>query len=195
MKFTYVPGATPIDHDGGADLIPPLTTQEQLNAFEQTNIAAAMEWARKSRKLKAELPSVAAISLLHKKMFSETWKWAGQFRRTDLNIGVSWSQVPERVKVLCNDVAYWDLNHTYNLAEIAVRFHHRLVLVHPFVNGNGRLSRLAADLFMHYRKQPALTWGGTLNLVDANPDRSEYIAALREADSGLYARLMRFAQK
>jgi len=195
MKFTYAPGATPIDLDSVKDLIPPLTTQEQLNAFEQTNIAAAMDWARRSRKLKTDLLSVGGICLLHKNMFSQTWKWAGVFRRKDLNIGVPWAQVPEQLKMLCDDAAYWDQNHTYPPAEIAVRFHHRLVQIHPFINGNGRLSRLVADLFLHYRKHSLLTWGGTINLVDANLERSEYIAALREADQGRFDRLMKFAMK
>ena len=195
MKFTDAPGATPIDLDGVKDLIPPLTTQEQLNAFEQTNIAAAMDWARKIRKLKAELLSVGGISLLHKKMFSETWRWAGAFRRKDLNIGVPWAQVQEQLKMLCDDAAYWDQNHTYPPPELAVRFHHRLVQIHPFANGNGRLSRLAADLFLHYRNESPLTWGGSINLVDATQDRGEYITALGEADKGEFSRLMRFAMK
>jgi Fic-DOC domain mobile mystery protein B len=173
VKFTYEPGATPIDLDGAKDLIPPLTTQEQLNAFEQTNIAAAMDWARKSRKLKTELLSVDGLCLVHRKMFSETWKWAGAFRRKDLNIGVPWAQIPEKLKMLCDDVAYWDQHHTYLPAEIAVRFHHRLVQIH--------------------RKHSPLTWGSSINLLDANPDRSEYIAALREADHGQIGRLLKFA--
>jgi Fic-DOC domain mobile mystery protein B len=193
VKFTYEPGATPIDLDGAKDLIPQLTTQEQLNAFEQTNIAAAMDWARKSRKLKTELLSVDGLCLVHRKMFSETWKWAGAFRRKDLNIGVPWAQIPEKLKMLCDDVAYWDQHHTYLPAEIAVRFHHRLVQIHPFINGNGRMSRLAADLFLLHRKHSPLTWGSSINLLDANPDRSEYIAALREADHGQIGRLLKFA--
>jgi len=195
MKFTNPPGATPIDLDSGDDLIPPLTTQEQLNQFEQTNITLALEWATKSRKLKSTLLTVNGLVDLHRKMFDQTWGWAGKFRRKDLNIGAAWAQVPEQTKSVCDDVSYWDVNNIFSRVEIAVRFHHRLVLVHPFLNGNGRHSRLAADLFLHYRKQKRLSWGGRISLAESSPDRNEYILALREADRGEYERLIRFASK
>lgn len=195
MKFSSIPGATPIDTDAARELIPPLTTQEQLNEFEQTNITAAMEWAVKSRKLRAELLTIDGILLLHRKMFEHTWRWAGKFRRKDLNIGIAWAQIPEQTKALCDDVTFWDANRTFGAIEIAVRFHHRLVSIHPFLNGNGRLSRLAADLYLLYRKEKRLTWGGEINILESGPHRAKYIAALREADDGQYEPLIAFASK
>lgn len=195
MKFIYPAGATPLDQDARNGLIPPLTTQQQLNAFEQSNISSAIEWALRSRKLKATLVTIEGIKLLHKKMFDQTWRWAGTFRKTQLNMGIDWSLIPEQIKVLCDDVTHWDKNTTFNLTEIAVRFHHRLVKIHPFPNGNGRVSRLAADLFLKYRKKEILPWGKSINLIDDTPNRREYIAALQEADNGNYGRLIRFAQR
>jgi Fic family protein len=101
--------------------------------------------------------------------------------------------ITEQVKVLCDDVAYWEQNSVFDLTEIAVRFHHRLVQIHPFPNGNGRVSRLAADLFLGYRGLAHLPWGKSVNLATESADRREYIDSLREADGGDYARLIRFA--
>jgi Fic-DOC domain mobile mystery protein B len=195
MGFTYPDGATPFDHDAKLELIPALTTQKQLNAFEQANISVAIEWAIKSRTLKATLVTVEGVTTLHKKMFSQTWRWAGRFRRKELNIGVEWIMIPEQLKALCDDVSYWTEHAVFEPTEIAVRFHHRLVQIHPFPNGNGRLNRLVADLFLQYRKRPSLTLGGIIDLNNNGPDRREYIASLREADVGGYGRLIRFATR
>ena len=193
MEFIYPAGATPLDHDAKKGLIPPLTTQKQLNAFEQANISSAVEWALKSRTLKKTLVSIDGIKTLHGRMFNRTWKWAGAFRQRDLNMGVEWALIAEQVKVLCDDVVYWEQHSVFDLTEIAVRFHHRLVQIHPFPNGNGRVSRLAADLFLGYRNIANLPWGKSVNLANESPDRREYIDSLREADGGDYVRLIRFA--
>jgi Fic-DOC domain mobile mystery protein B len=193
MEFIYPAGATPLDHDAKMGLIPPLTTQRQLNAFEQANISSAIEWALKSRKLKETLVTIDGIKTLHGRMFNQTWKWAGKFRQRELNMGVEWAMIAEQVKLLCDDVSYWEQNSVFNLNEIAVRFHHRLVQIHPFPNGNGRVSRLAADLFIGYRDQAPLPWGRSVNLATESADRREYIDSLREADGGIYTRLIRFA--
>jgi Fic-DOC domain mobile mystery protein B len=194
MEIKYPEGATPLDPDAAKGLIPRLTLQSELNEFEQTNIQIALEWAIKSRKLRRELVSIEGIKLLHKKMFDLTWKWAGKFRQHETNLGVSWQQIPEQLKNICDDVHYWDQHSTYQTIEVAVRFHHRLVSVHPFPNGNGRLSRLVADLFLTFRKCDALTWGSAPALVDNSIDRKEYLTALREADLGKYERLVKFAR-
>ena len=193
MEIKYPEGATPLDPDSARGLIPRLTMQSELNEFEQTNIQLAVEWAIKSRKLKRELVSIEGIRLLHRKMFDLTWKWAGKFRYHETNIGVSWQQIPEQLKNLCDDVNYWDQQGTYQPIEAAVRLHHRLVSIHPFPNGNGRLSRLVADLYLEYRKHSSFVWGAPESLIGNSADRKEYLAALREADAGKYERLIRFA--
>ena len=106
---------------------------------------------------------------------------------------VSVDMIPEQLRALCDDVLYWTEHTVFEPTELAVRFHHRLVQIHPFPNGNGRLSRLAADLFLQYRKVPPLTWRGTIDLNNDGPHRREYIASLRDADGGRYDRLIRFA--
>lgn len=193
MEIKYPEGSTPLDPDAALGLIPRLRTQSELNEFEQSNIQSALEWASKSRKLKQELVSIEGIKLLHKKMFDLTWKWAGKFRTHDTNLGVDWHRVPEELKKLCDDARYWEEHKTYQPIELAVRLHHRLVSVHPFPNGNGRVSRMVADLYLEYRKQPAFSWGSSAALVENSNNRKEYLAALREADKGKYERLIRFA--
>jgi Fic-DOC domain mobile mystery protein B len=126
-------------------------------------------------------------------MFGDTWKWAGEYRRSDKNIGVDWAQIHVRLAGQLNDFRYWTENRTFAPAEIAVRFHHALVFIHPFPNGNGRWSRMMADVLMARMEQPRLTWGGSL-LVDADEVRARYIGALRAADAHDIAPLLTFAQ-
>jgi Fic-DOC domain mobile mystery protein B len=157
------------------------------------NIQSALGWASRSKKLRAELVSLAGIKLLHKRMFDLTWKWAGTFRAHNTNLGVSWPTVPEEVQKLCANVRYWEAHETYPVVERAVLFHHKLVLIHPFANGNGRLSRLVADLYLEHREQPQLSWSASADLARNSDVRGEYLAALRDADAGRIHRLLRFA--
>ena len=103
MKFNYPNGSTPLEHEELVELIPDhITTQEELNAWEEKNILMAQEWAFKQK----EILSVSFIKQLHEHMFNKTWKWAGQFRKSDKNIGVHWSQISTKTKELCDDVHY-----------------------------------------------------------------------------------------
>lgn len=185
-------GATPIEPDDAKDLIPGLTTRQELNQFEQRNIAKAMLWARQSRKLKQNLLDIESLKLLHLMMFDETWKWAGRFRTREANIGIAPHQIPTSLVNLCNDVKFWIENETYPVTEYAVRFHHKLVSIHPFKNGNGRHARLATDLLLIYASHPTFTWGGKSIDVEGTT-RTRYLAALRKADAGNYKELIRFA--
>lgn len=191
MKFEYPLGSTPLEHDELADLIPNhITTQEQLNAWEEKNILKALPWAFKQK----EIVSTEFIRKLHKRMFNQTWKWAGQFRVSDKNIGVHWPQIAVKTKELCDDVQY-QLNHeSYSKDEIAIRFHHRLVWIHPFANGNGRLSRLMADLLITLQGQERFSWRMHQNLYKASAVCKEYIQALQLADRGDYTQLLLFAR-
>lgn len=191
FDFDYPPGATPLDRDELASLIPGhITTQGELNEWEQLNIIQGENWARKQRK---EILNEAFLRQLHKQMFGETWKWAGQFRKTDKNIGVDWLQIGVELKKLLDDTHYQIEHASYPPDEIAVRFHHRLVLIHPFPNGNGRHARLMADLLVERLGQPRFTWGSR-SLVDANDTRKDYIAALQAADARDIAPLLAFAR-
>ena len=197
VDLTYPPGATPVDADELASLIPGhLTTQGELNEWEQLNIQQGDEWARKQRK---EILNEAFVGQLHKQMFGETWRWAGSFRKSDKNIGTDWLKIGVDLKTLFDDVHYQIEHASYPPDEIAVRFHHRLVAIHPFPNGNGRHARLMADLLAERLSQPRFTWGSrslpaNAGLVDASATRQAYIAALQAADARDYAPLLTFAR-
>jgi Fic-DOC domain mobile mystery protein B len=189
----YPEGATPLGPDDAIGLRPGLTTRLELNAFEQTNIAQGIEWARRSRTLKRSLLAVDSLCLLHRRMFGDTWIWAGQFRTTGTNIGVEPHQIQTQLAQLCGDGQYWIANRSFPLDVCAIRFHHRLVSIHPFPNGNGRHARLVADLILNFAKESALTWGG--KSVDvAGVTRNSYLEALRAADKNDYSLLIEFAK-
>jgi Fic-DOC domain mobile mystery protein B len=189
----FIPeGATPIEPDDLADLIPSLKTRQELNQFEQRNIAKALIWARRSRKLRKNLLNIESLKLLHQMMFNETWQWAGRFRTRQTNIGVEPYQISTQLANLCADAQVWIEHKMFSSTTFAVRFHYRLVSIHPFINGNGRHSRLVADLLMIYASQPPFRWGGKSLDVEGET-RAKYLAALKEADKGNYNDLIRFA--
>lgn len=194
MKIKNPPGSTPLEDEDLQGLIPNLTTQGELNEFEAQNISDAIVWAKRSRTLKRDLLSVSGFKLLHEKMFDQTWKWAGEFRKRETNIGSPLERIQNDLAVLLGDVQYWLKNETFALDEIAVRLKHRLVAIHPFANGNGRHSRLVADLLMEFNQQSAFTWGRQ-NLVTESPHREIYLKALRIADKeSEYRPLLKFAK-
>jgi Fic-DOC domain mobile mystery protein B len=196
MKFVFIEGATPIDEDERQSLIPRhLQTQDELNAFENLNISQAIPWAHKQK----GLLTVSFLKTLHKQMFAHTWKWAGQFRKSQKNIGVDAYRIESELYQLCGDTQYQIQNQSFGPDEIAIRFHHRLVFIHAFVNGNGRHARLACDLLIQNLGNAGFSWGSkTYNhndLSSLNDMRRAYISALKSADQGDYEQLISFARK
>jgi Fic-DOC domain mobile mystery protein B len=194
VEFQYAPGATPLDPDEAAGLVAThITTQGDLNAWEQINIAQGDRWA--ARQKKRDLLDEGFIRELHRQMFDKTWQWAGTFRNSNKNIGVDWTQVAVRLRNLLDNSKYQIENHVYDADEIAVRFHHQLVWIHPFPNGNGRHARLMADLLAMRLGRPRLTWGGgKASVITVGELRKQYLAALRVADQGQINDLIAFAR-
>ena len=192
MKFVYAEDATPFNQDDASQLIPKhITTQNQLNEWEQANIILAERWLF-SRKQK-NLINPAFLQTLHCKMFDKTWRWAGKFRQHQTNIGVSPLEISVQLKILCDDVQFWINNQTFSKDEIAIRFHHHLVQIHSFPNGNGRHSRLITDALLIQLKCPRFTWGQR-SLTESTETRREYITALKLADQYQYEKLFAFAR-
>lgn len=149
LDLSYSAGQTPLNEEEIDGLkITHISTQNELNEFEQLNIETALEWLLSSKPKLERVLTQKFIKQVHKKMFDQVWKWAGEFRKTDKNIGVPWHQIGFELKYLLNDTQYWITNETYPSEEIALRFKHRLVAIHCFPNGNGRHSRLMADTIM-----------------------------------------------
>lgn len=183
--------ATPLTPDERAQLIPTyITTRAQLNEAEQANIADADLWAFRRKR---DVLDEAFLLNLHKRMLNGVWKWAGSFRQTERNIGIQAYRVGVELRQLLDDVRYWVEHQTFSPDEIAVRFHHRLVFIHPFPNGNGRHARLAADLLAVQLGQERFSWGSA-NLVTADETRATYVAALKAADAHDIGPLLAFAR-
>lgn len=195
LNFEYQEGQTPIDPSEAEGLvIKSITTQKELDEFEQLNIQKAILWTYAKRLKKEQLLSEKFILDLHKKMYGDVWKWAGRYRTTEKNLGVKFYQIPVELKSLLDDCLYWIENKIFPEEEIAVRFKHKLVSIHCFSNGNGRHSRLMADLIMEKLfNQSFFTWGGR-NLVKQSEHRSSYIRAVRLADQNKIQSLIDFAK-
>lgn len=190
----YPEGATPLDPDELNGLrLKHVTTTGQLNHLEQANLEDGRRWLQRTRN--TDLLSERFILDLHKRLFGEVWDWAGTFRRTEKNIGVDPMQISVRLRILLDDTKCWIDNGTYPADEIAIRFHHRLVLIHLFPNGNGRHARILANgLLTKVLDMKPIDWSCGYDLQSMNERRLEYITALREADRGEYRLLLKFAR-
>lgn len=183
--------STPLTTEERQGLIPSyVTLRRELNEAEQANILEAEQWAfARKRKVLDE----RFLTDLHKRMFGRVWRWAGTFRQTERNVGVDPYRIATDLRQLLDDSRYWIEHGTYPPDEICARFHHRLVAIHPFPNGNGRHARLATDLLLDALGQPRFSWGRT-NLVNPGETRQAYVAALRAADGRDIKPLLEFVR-
>lgn len=195
LVINYLDGQTPLSEEELEGLkITSITTREELDEFEQLNIEKAIQWTFGKKILYNDLFSEKFIKDLHKRMYGEVWKWAGSLRTSEKNLGIKSFMIPVQLKQLLDDATFWHENNIYTPIEAAVRFKHQLVSIHCFANGNGRHSRLMADLIMEkLYMQPFLTWGGT-DLVKPNEKRQEYIDAIKLADLQDLNKLIMFAK-
>jgi Fic-DOC domain mobile mystery protein B len=183
-----VPGATPIGDI--SDLIPShITTRSELNEWEAANILKAVKkYLSEKQGISIDIPWLKRV---HKDMFDESWKWAGKFRQKNLSLGIEWHNINNETKKLVDDIAYWKQTKLLSIFAQSVRIHHRLVQIHPFVNGNGRHARLVSDIFLFNNSSPLPKWP-TNELIERSDVRDRYITALKDADSGMYTTLERF---
>ncbi len=182
-NINHAPGNTPLTPDELAGLRPSLATKGDLDEFERANILEANRWAFSPRVLKREDPFIEPyLRELHRRMFDKTWTWAGKYRKTDKNLGVPFHQIMNGIAAILGDVHYWLENETFDIEEIALRYHHRLVWIRPFRNGNGRHARLLADVIVVKSGRERFTWG-LKELKDAGPARTEYLRCLKAADA------------
>ncbi|WP_018344079.1 mobile mystery protein B [Cytophaga aurantiaca] len=195
LNLEYLPGQTPLDEEEKDGLkIKTIVTKGELDEFEQKNIEQAIQWTI-GRKYKIDkIISESFVKSLHKRMYSEVWIWAGNFRSTNKNIGVDRWQIPTELRKLLDDTLFWIEHTSFSEDEIAIRFKHRIVSIHCFPNGNGRHSRLMGDLIAEkIFKRKIFTWG-QLNVSKTNDIRTEYLNALKKADKGDYTDLIHFAR-
>lgn len=195
FQIDYREGQTPLEEDEREGLhFASISTRGELDELEQQNIEEAIQWTLQRSFKREFIFSEEFIHLLHQKMFGKVWKWAGKYRTTNKNIGKDKSELPIEVKYLLDDALYWLAHNTYSPDEIAIRFKHRLVSIHCFPNGNGRHSRLIADIIVEkIFQQPVFTWGAN-QPPEQGDVRVNYLKAMKAADQGDFTLLLAFAR-
>jgi Fic-DOC domain mobile mystery protein B len=184
--------ATPLEPSECSGLIPShVSLRSELNGLEAANILEAELWA--FRRKHTDLLTDSFLLRLHKRMFGRIWRWAGKYRTTQRNLGVAAWLIAPQTKILLDDARFWLANSSYGTDECALRFHHRLVAIHPFANGNGRHARMMADLIAHSAGARRFTWGSA-DLCATSAVRSRYIRSLQAADAHDYAPLLAFGR-
>jgi len=196
LSLEYIEGQTPIDEDEKEGLlIKTISTRGELDEFEQVNIQEAIEWSIRRKFTKEQILTEDFILIVHKRMFGSVWEWAGKKRKTNKNIGVDKVQITVEIRKLIDDCRFWIENNTFHPDEIAIRFSHRLVKIHVFPNGNGRHSRLIADILIsNVFERPVFTWGHS-DLSKKGSVRKEYLRAIYKADYDDYESLIQFARQ
>jgi Fic-DOC domain mobile mystery protein B len=192
-KEVVVNGQTPIDENEVQGLLLQIRTQQALNRAEEANIVRARLWATRSRLVRRGLLLDSTLRRIHKEMFGGVWQWAGTYRRSDKNLGGPWQQVPIAVRQLCDNFAHRASLSTDERDRLAVDFHHQLVSIHPFPNGNGRHARFCADRFAENLGGSPFRWGRD-DLQASERARGRYLAALRAADAGNLEPLIEFSR-
>lgn len=196
LSLTYTKGQTPLDEEEKDGLkIKSLSTRAELDEFEQKNIEEALLWTLDKKWSADTIFTENFVCMLHQKMYREVWKWAGTFRKSEKNIGIKSYLVATELKYLLDDALFWVQHETYSPDELSLRFKHRLVSIHCFPNGNGRHSRLMADVISEKIFGNAVfSWGAGSNLSEKNSIRDNYIQSLKTADKGNYIPLIEFAR-
>lgn len=189
---THIKGATYSDDISGLKL----DTSKQYSIddiyfYEAKNITkATLKYLSTTPDKKLAPFSLEWLLKLHEEMFGDVWSWAGKLRRIELSIGIKAYLVNMELKKLVDDLAFWEQNKTFDVVEIAARIHHRVVQIHPFQNGNGRWSRMLANIYLKQNGLQPTAWNENL-LFKENPRRDDYINALKQADNGNYSALIK----
>ena len=195
LELEYNDGQTPLDPDEKEGLlIKTLTTHGELDEYEQLNIEKAVEWTLRRNFKAKSIFTENFVRSVHSKMFGDVWKWAGKFRQTEKNIGIDPISIGVELKNLLDDIKFWVENEIYPPNEITIRFKHRLVAIHCFPNGNGRHSRLMADIIIEsVFGEEVFSWNNS-NMGKPDETRKNYIEAIQKADAGDILPLLKFAR-
>ncbi len=195
LDIDYIYGQTPLEEEEKEGLlVKTISNRSELDEFEQLNIENAREWFMRRKVSINKILTIQFIIELHRRMYNDVWKWAGTYRNTNKNIGVDKYYINSELKNAIDDCKYWVESNSFEPDEIAIRLKHRVVQVHPFANGNGRHSRLLADIIIsHYYSRELFTWGSK-SLTKPGEARQEYLKALYLADDGDYTSLISFSR-
>ena len=184
LNHKWADGNTPIRQEDAEQLIPRISTMGELNEYEALNILEAQAWAFNSRTMTSTNPlEESYVRTLHSKMFDQVWKWAGTYRTHEVSIGCDLAEIVQHIPQLLANAKHWLEHKTFPIDECLVRFHHQLVKIHPFANGNGRHARMITDVVAVKHGQDEFSWGAGANLVGEGRARAAYLAALRALDT------------
>lgn len=188
----YPEGATPLDPDEMAGIKPKhITARAEFDELEQANIQQGLAWLKRSRE--NDILTDHFMRTLHKKLFGDIWDWAGAYRHTGKNIGIDPQQIVVQHRVMLDTAQFWAEDKTFEPLEAAARFHHRMVFIHPYPNGNGRHARIAADVYLEKSfGHPPIEWADGFDLQIDSERRKAYLAALQTADRGDFQPLFKF---
>jgi Fic-DOC domain mobile mystery protein B len=189
---TKIAGTTYIDDISGLKLeTSKQYTIKEIYLYEAKNITkATLKYLSLVPDKKLAPFSYEWFMILHKDMFGDVWDWAGKIRQAELSIGVKAYLISTEIKKLVDDLEFWEQNKGFDVVEIASRIHHRAVQIHPFLNGNGRWSRMLANIYLKQNQLQPTKWNENLLSKD-NPHRNNYISALKKADNGDYSDLIK----
>lgn len=188
-EWAPIYGETPIDPSDIRDRT--ITTRAQLNQAEAENILKATVKYLSARPSKRQAPFVFGwLCKLHEEMFGDVFLSAGRPRKRNLNLGVPWEHVPNKMMELTQDLTGWREYQVYDLLEQAVRLHYHAVHIHPFCNGNGRWARMLANIWLRQHSEHIVEWPEDL-IGQVSPVRTEYIHHLKTADGGDFGPLLR----
>lgn len=193
LEYTY--GQTPLEEEEKEGLlIKHITTKKELDEFEQQNIEKALEWVIGRKFTVENILNEGFVLNLHKMMLGDVWKWAGKFRTSNKNIGIDKLLISTHLYQLNEDCKFWIENKTFEPDILAIEYKHRIVKIHPFANGNGRHSRLMADIIIEkLLGREIFTWG-KMNLSGTSEERKIYIDSIIKADKGNIKPLIEFAR-
>jgi Fic-DOC domain mobile mystery protein B len=180
-----IPGQTPLDDPSGLR-IKGIRTTTELNAAEAENIRkATIKYLVSKPSKRSARFDLAWLLMLHNEMFGEVWEWAGTLRKTETNIGSRPHQIEIDLHNLLEDLKAWNMP----LLEQAVRLHHCAVKIHPFRNGNGRWSRMLANIWLKLHGAEPIEWPES-TIGTASTIRAAYLEAVKVADGGDYSKLL-----
>lgn len=188
----YPEGATPLDPDEMTGLKPKhITARAELDELEQANIQQGLVWLKRTRE--NDILTDHFMRTLHKRLFGDIWDWAGAYRHIGKNIGIDPQLIVVQHREMLDTAKYWAEEKIFEPLEAAARFHHRMVFIHPYPNGNGRHARIAADAYLEKSfGYPPIEWADGFDLQIDNERRKAYLAALQMADRGDFQPLFKF---
>ena len=188
MSLTPGYGQTPLPHDELAALLPEVV----VVLGEPVTRAAVydLEQGLQDRVTDELMPAAIDGSLpldeilsdyfvrdLHVRLFGPVWNWAGRWRRTEVNIGVAPERIAVELRNALDAIAYrWDHTDDWTPLQLGIVVHAETVRIHPFVDGNGRTTRLLAYLVFAAVQDP------TEVQYEWDLDKARYIELLRAYD-------------